>query len=501
VPEEPILKADLLRSLPPEWPHDPFPGVQRRARSMGRKVAVLDDDPTGTQTVHDLWVITRWTPELLRHILYPGPTGSAGPIGSTDHPLFYILTNSRALPRSEAVALNSEIAANLAAAAGQAGCEVDIVSRSDSTLRGHYPAEIDALRDTLEPLLGRAYDGTILCPYFLEGGRLTAYDVHWVTEPDAASGGERLIPAAQTEYARDVTFGYRHSNLREWVEEKTRGRVSAADVVSISLDLIRREGPQGVRRVLRQVAGGGVAVINAVTYRDMAVFVAGLLAAEEEGQRFLFRTAASFVKVRGGVPDRELLTAREIFAHETVGPRMRGTAGGLIAVGSYVDKTTRQLERARRLPGLVPVELSVRRILGAESADEVTRVVRAADEALRAGQDALVYTSRERITERGRAGDLEVGQQVSAALVDVVRRVGPTPRYLIAKGGVTSSDVATEGLGVERAWVLGQILPGIPVWRLGAESRFPGLPYVVFPGNVGADDSLAEAVHILRGED
>jgi uncharacterized protein YgbK (DUF1537 family) len=238
----------------------------------------------------------------------------------------------------------------------------------------------------------------------------------------------------------------------------------------------------------------------------MAVFVAGLLAAEEEGQRFLFRTAASFVKVRGGVPDRELLTAREMFAcemfaRETLGPEMRETRGGLIAVGSYVDKTTRQLERARGLVGLVPVELSVRRILGAESADEVTRVVRAADEALRAGRDALIYTSRERITERGRAGDLEAGQQVSAALVDVVRRVGPTPRYLIAKGGITSSDVATEGLGVERAWVLGQILPGIPVWRLGAESRFPGLPYVVFPGNVGTDDSLAEAVHILRGED
>jgi uncharacterized protein YgbK (DUF1537 family) len=482
--EQPISQADLLRSLPSEWPRDPFPGIQRRVRSMGRKVAVLDDDPTGTQTVHDLWVVTRWTPEALRSVL------------SADHPLFYILTNSRALSRPEAVALNREIATNLAAATGQAGCEVDVVSRSDSTLRGHYPAEIDALRETLEPLLGCAYDGTILCPYFLEGGRLTAHDVHWVTEPDAASGGNRLIPAAQTEYARDVTFGYRHSNLRQWVEEKTQGRVLAADVVSISLDVIRREGPEGVRRVLRQVAGGRVAVVNAVTYRDMAVFVAGLLAAEDEGQRFLFRTAASFVKVRGGVPDRGLLTADEMIARD-----QDMTTGGLIAVGSYVDKTTRQLERAKGLPGLVPLELSVRRVLDpAGRHHEVARVVRAADEALVAGQDALVYTSRERITERGRAGDLEVGQQVSAALVDVVRRVGLTPRYLIAKGGVTSSDVATEGLGVERAWVLGQILPGIPVWRLGPESRFPGLPYVVFPGNVGTDDSLAEAIRILRGK-
>ena len=244
----------------------------------------------------------------------------------------------------------------------------------------------------------------------------------------------------------------------------------------------------------------------------MAVFVDGLLAAEDEGQRFLFRTAASFVKVRGGVPDRGLLTAREMLAPDMLAPGMLAdqepgsetpaATGGLIAVGSYVDKTTRQLEQAKRLPGLAPLELRVSRVLDRAQRDqEVGRVVQAAEETLCAGQDALVYTSRERITERGQAGELDIGREVSAALVDVVRRVGPTPRYLIAKGGITSSDVATRGLGVQRAWVLGQILPGIPVWRLGAESRFPGLPYVVFPGNVGTDDSLAEAIQILQSKE
>ena len=258
---------------------------------------------------------------------------------------------------------------------------------------------------------------------------------------------------------------------------------------------IRQQGPEGVRKVLSQVREGRVVVINAVTYRDLAVFVAGLLAAEEAGQRFLFRTAASFVKVRGAVSDRDLLSAVEMTVAEGETSR-----GGLIVVGSYVQKTTRQLERALDLPGLVPVELGVRKALdAAQRSTEMARVVRAADEALNAGQDALVYTSRERITERGQAGELDIGQQVSAALVEVVRRISPTPRYLLAKGGITSSDVATEGLGVQRAWVLGQILPGIPVWRLGPESRFPGRPYVVFPGNVGTADSLAEAIRIVRG--
>ena len=79
-----------------------------------------------------------------------------------------------------------------------------------------------------------------------------------------------------------------------------------------------------------------------------------------------------------------------------------------------------------------------------------------------------------------------------------MRRLTVVPRFIIAKGGITSSDVATDGLDVRRAWVLGQILPGVPVWRLNEESRFPGLPYVVFPGNVGTDDSLARAIEILR---
>jgi uncharacterized protein YgbK (DUF1537 family) len=375
----------------------------------------------------------------------------------------------------------------------EVGAEIDVVSRSDSTLRGHYPAEIDALRQTLEPRLGFTYDGVIICPFFIEGGRLTANDVHWVTE------GETLIPAAQTEYARDVTFGYRHSNLREWVEEKTAGRVPASQVISITLDTIRREGPEGVRHNLSQVRDGRVAIVNAVSYRDLGVFVAGLLRAEDAGQRFLFRTAASFVKVQGGILDRGLLTAAEMTGDLTTADEQTSSAGGLIVAGSYVDKTTRQLARARQLANVRPIELSVRRVLDTRTRNtEVDCVLAETESALSAGKEALVYTSRERVTERGRAGELDIGQLVSSALVEIVQRVQHRPRYLIAKGGITSSDVATKGLGVERAWVLGQILPGIPVWRLGTESRFPDLPYVVFPGNVGSEESLAQAIQILK---
>jgi uncharacterized protein YgbK (DUF1537 family) len=65
---------------------------------------------------------------------------------------------------------------------------------------------------------------------------------------------------------------------------------------------------------------------------------------------------------------------------------------------------------------------------------------------------------------------------------------------LIAKGGITSSDIATKSLKVKLAMVAGSILPGVPVWKLGEESLFPGMHYVIFPGNVGGDDALSLAV-------
>lgn len=79
----------------------------------------------------------------------------------------------------------------------------------------------------------------------------------------------------------------------------------------------------------------------------------------------------------------------------------------------------------------------------------------------------------------------------------LVGRLTVTPAFVIAKGGITSSDVGTKALAVKKANVLGQIRPGIPVWQTGEESRFPSVPYVIFPGNVGDDSTLKEAVEIL----
>lgn len=467
----------LLASLPNEWADAGLAeALQQRIAASKTKIIVLDDDPTGTQTVHDVLVVTDWSLPTLRAAL------------RRDEPAVFILTNSRSMPLAEAQALNRQIAHNLGAAARELGCAIEVISRSDSTLRGHFPGEVDALCDGLEQSLSVHYDGYVIAPCLMDAGRFTVNNVHWLREGDWA------VPSGETEFARDASFGYRSSNLCNWVEEKTNGRISAGQVVAVTTADMREGGPEQVARVLSQVSGRAVAIANIASYQDMAVFVAGLLQAEEQGKRFIFRTAASFVRVRAGITHQPLLSASLLFGDTPA------TCGGLIVVGSYIQKSSEQLQKLLDLPHIAGIKMSVPRVLDAATRDvEVARVTRAMNDLL-PQQDVVVMTSRDLVTGTGKEESLQIGSMVSAALVEVVRGLAVQPRFIVAKGGVTSSDVATKGLDIKQALVLGQIAPAVPVWQPAPGSRFPGVPYIVFPGNVGDPGTLARVVQGLRGQ-
>ncbi|MCL5958871.1 MAG: hypothetical protein M1358_06050 [Chloroflexi bacterium] len=467
-----ILKEEILGSLPPIWPQDLRSEIQALVREMRQKIVVLDDDPTGTQTIHGVPVLTEWSVDSL-----------AGALSEPDS-VFYILTNSRSLSLPEAQRINKEIAANLRAARSVSGRDFVVVSRGDSTLRGHFPGEVEALMAGL----GQAFDGILIVPFFLEGGRFTVDDVHYVAE------GEWLIPAAETEYARDAAFGYQSSNLRSWVSEKHKGVMQPGDVASISLKELRLRGPEWVAAALAPLRDGQMCVVNAASYRDLDVVVAGLLRAEAGGRRFIYRTAASFIRSRAGIAPRDLLAGADL----STGSNKNG---GLIIAGSYVQRSSAQIETARSLPGVTGLELSVEKVIDPSTRDaELVRMSKEIDEALAAGNDTLVYTSRHLVTDKDGTSALQIGQTISGALVELVDLLAEQPAWIIAKGGITSSDIATKALNVKRAAVLGQSLPGVPIWRTGPESRWPGMIYVVFPGNVGGPETLADMVRILRGE-
>jgi uncharacterized protein YgbK (DUF1537 family) len=459
-----LVKSATFAALPPVWPEELQARVQAAAQAADRTLVVVDDDPTGTQTVHDVPVVTRWNVETLRAELRRAS------------PCFFVLTNSRSLPSAAACELSLDLGRNLRTASALACRGFTLVSRSDSTLRGHFPAETDALAKICGP-----FDATILAPYFEAGGRYTLNDIHYVAE------GDTLVPAGETPFARDAAFGYRRSDLREWVEEKSAARIRAHDVQSLSLDLLRRGGPEAVMVALLELPQGCVCVANLCAPRDAEVLATGTLAAERAGKNYLYRTGASFVSARLGLASRPLLTTGEL--------TNASDGGGLVVVGSHVPKTTVQLERLLASdPALRRVELDVVSLLDPARRDEVVGAAAVRiSVALAAGEDVVIFTSRGLIKGADASASLDIGQRVSDALVALMRGLKATPRFVIAKGGITSSDIATRGFGVVRAMVRGQILPGVPVWQLGAESRFPGLNYVVFPGNVGDEDALTAA--------
>ncbi|GHO97358.1 hypothetical protein KSF_074060 [Reticulibacter mediterranei] len=468
--------TELTARLPPQ-PDEAalFPRIREMVTQSKRTLVVIDDDPTGTQTVADVELLLAWDEALLGETL------------QRERRLFYLLTNSRSMPEQEASALNETTARQLKAASERIGGEFVLASRSDSTLRGHYPAEIFAL----EHGIGATYDGHLLVPAFFEGGRYTINDTHYVATPVASS--ETLQPAHETPYAKDSAFGYSTSSLPQWVEKKSKGYWRAEQVVSLDLKLIREGGPEAVAARLRTVAGGVPVVVNATGYGDLAVVVLGVLQAEAEGKRFIYRTAASFVRLRGAVALRPLLQP-----HEIVGSTP-ATNGGLVIVGSYVPGSTKQLESLLALPTVQGIELPVQRVI--ESEDDAHTLSRELgqqmDTLLQTGVTPVVYTSRAVQSGTDSAEFLAIGRRISRALTGILHAIRLQPSFIVAKGGITSHDVAQRGLGAERARVLGQLFPGVPVWKLEGGSRFGGIPYIVFPGNVGSPESLKEAVQAL----
>ena len=452
--------------------------LNKEIAANSKKIVVLDDDPTGVQTVHDISVYTNWEKESIRQGF------------EEENNLFYVLTNSRGFTVEQTTKAHREIAAVVDEVAKECGKEYIFISRSDSTLRGHYPLETELLKENYEKNTGKTIDGEILCPFFKEGGRVTIDNVHYVKY------GEELVPANETEFAKDKTFGYSAPTMPDYVEEKTNGAYKVSDVTCISLEDIHNADIDKIEEQLMAVKDFNKIIVNAVDYVDVKVFCTALYRAMAKGKVFMFRTAAAIVKVMGGVSSQPLLTREQMVVKET-------TNGGIVVVGSHTDKTTKQVECLKELQDIEFIELDATLVKDDEAFEaEVKRCLAKEEECIRAGKTVCCYTTRALITaDTGdKEDELRLSVKISDAVQSLVGRLSITPSFVIAKGGITSSDVGTKALAVRKANVLGQIRPGIPVWQTGEESKFPMTPYVIFPGNVGEISTLKEAVEVLMNQ-
>ena len=440
-----------------------------------KKLVVLDDDPTGVQTVHDVSVYTDWEEESIRKGF------------EEKESMFFILTNSRSFSVEETTKVHQDIAARVAKVAGELGQDFMIISRGDSTLRGHYPLETQLLADGLTKNEGVVIDGEIICPFFPEGGRYTMDNIHYVKEQ------ENLVPAGMTEFAKDKTFGYKSSDLTEYVEEKTEGKYHKEDCITISLDELNALDVQGIKDKLMSAQNMAKIIVNAVSYADLKVFCAALVLAMKAGKHYMARTAAAFTKVMGRISDQPLLGRAQLEGDTK--------NGGIVLIGSHVKKTTDQLNCLKELDGQADfMEFQVNTVFEENGLEkEVERTVKAAEEKILSGRTVVIYTSRQLLAPENMTPEekLHISVKISNAVTSIIGMLSVKPKFIIAKGGITSSDVGTKALRVKKARVMGQVKKGIPVWMTGEESKFPGMPYIIFPGNVGEVSTLKEIVEEL----
>ncbi len=432
------------------------------------KIIVLDDDPTGSQTVHSCLLLMQWDVETLR-------------LGLQDNTsIFFILTNTRALTPSAAEQVTREVCHNLKLALAAENCQdFLIVSRSDSTLRGHYPLETDIIAEELG-----GFDAHFLIPAFFEGGRITRHSIHYLIINGVPT------PVHETEFAQDSVFGYHHSYLPDYVAEKTQGQIAADAVERFCLDDIRSDC---LDRLLT-LGHNQCAVVDGEIQTDLDQFAQTILQATAQGKRFLFRSAASILTSLADLGPQPIPASA--MAQYRVGDRP-----GVILVGSHVKKTTEQLEQLLQDPQIVGLEINVSRL----QADPESKTLLCQD-ALTAvhqirekGLTPVIYTSRKELTFASVQERLAFGALVSSLLMAIVQELPQDIGFLLSKGGITSNDVLSSGLGLRSVRLLGQILPGCSLVQTSSHHlRFPRLPVVLFPGNVGDDQGLLTVYKRLK---
>lgn len=410
------------------------------------KTVVLDDDPTGTQSASGVTVLLDYDAALIRDAL----------LGADS---VYVQTNSRAIDEAAAVALVSDVRDAARRAAAELGAQVQFVLRGDSTLRGHVFAETEQFLDEDSVI--------VFSPAFPDGGRTTVDGVHLVR----IDGVD--VPAHRTEYAEDPVFPFSSGILAEYVAEK-----SGRQAVGVPLADVRSGATASA---IATAPAGAVVLPDAVTNDDIRLIAEAIAVARRAGRSVVVRSAAPLAAALADVQSTGLLPR----------PLLSAPVPTLLACGSHTAGATAQLDAVSAVHGPAVV------IPTADAfADPVAAGLAAADAArgqLAASGLAMVSTERHRLPEHN---TLRHGELVMQALTVAVRALMPEVEAVVAKGGITSAELARTGVGATRAEVRGQVIAGVSVWDLVSAEGDPRL-YVVVPGNVGDASALTDVLSAL----
>jgi len=471
-------KDELLAGLPEPLPLDTADVLGARG-AHARILVVIDDHPSGSQSMAAIPILTAWSEDQIEWALGTGASA------------VYIVTNARALSPAAAEDRYLEVVSQVLEVAGRRGLDVDLVLRTDSTLRGHFPLDVDILVNAIESATAHGVDGVLMVPAFPEAGRITVNSVHYVAEWPGT-----FTPVGETRFGREPRFPFTSSDLREWVAERTRGRCDAASVRAITLDTVR-ESPDAVAAQLINARRGEMVVADGATEADLRSIAIGFLKAEAAGKRFILRVGPPFVRAMIGQPVHPALSAEDV-------ERIRTAAGapeartGLILVGTPNQLTKRQVRVLETRRPIREIPVSVPAVLDSRRDSHIEQVVVRALEGLEVGN--VIVRLAEMHVETEAKGDFALDPRVGKAVNEIAYRIAKARplKFVVARGGSITS-FAAQGLGVRRAMVRGPMLEGIvSLWEPLA-GAIKGVPFVVYAGGVGDDDGLADVVDKLSG--
>jgi uncharacterized protein YgbK (DUF1537 family) len=422
------------------------------------EVAVLDDDPTGTQTLAGVTVLLEWAPARVQSALERRTS-------------VHLLTNSRALEPAEARAIvTSAASAVLDAAPGAA-----TVLRGDSTLRGHLLEEYLGVCDARSP---RGRPTLLLAPALPSAGRVTIGGVQYLER-----AGSR-IPVGETEFAEDGRFSYRSSRVLEWAEERSNGFFNASTGIEISIDTLRDRGAEAVAQALRLASrqrGPMLVVADSETMDDVERVAAGFRKAVQAGADVILRCGPAVAGALNGAAAPELVAAPSA---DSV----------LLVCGSYVSASSRQLQAVADAYPESIVEVTAMALATGDHL-ELSRAVQKVRECLRASGLAVLATARDRPVT---FANLDAGMRIARALATIVRQADCPEAVVVAKGGITAAVTVERGLGALEANVVGPVVPGVSLWTTTDDRGRPRTVLIV-PGNVGDDRLLIRLVELIRG--
>ena len=445
------------------------------------KFVVIDDDPTGSQTVHDCLLLLKWDYSTLVKGF------------ESESNLFFILANTRSLEENDAKLTIEEICKNLKVVIASEKYEGEIIfiSRGDSTLRGHNFLEPNAINSCLGP-----FDATFHIPAFIEGKRLTINGSHFVDQ----------IPIDQTIFARDKIFGYETSNVKNLLFQKSKSQINLHDIQNLflsDLEILNNDENNIVFKKIKNLKNNKHVILDVENYSQLKKFSL-IIKKLSKQKKYLFRTAASFIS---SISERKSeFCDKRFFSNLRIRTKEKSFLPGLVIVGSYVELSTIQLKNLLEISHCEPIELDVFEFFKITSSENnpdrrnlfKNKFLREIRFSFEQGKTPVLFTSRKFMC-------LEYTEQINfynslaffiAELVaDLKYEIG----YLISKGGITTNVILSNGLNADYVYLEGQILTGISVVTCNLKNG-KKLPIVTHPGNIGNKDSLVNIWKVFENK-